>query len=59
VSPAPVWNDGHEINAIPDAGVPSARYTGPLTVVSTGPCARNVSGTFIAIINVTTSTTQI
>jgi len=35
-------NDGHEINAVPDATVPSARYTVPLTVVSAGPYACNV-----------------
>jgi hypothetical protein len=41
-SPSAVWNDGHEIRAVPDAAVPSARYTVSLTVVRAGPCACNV-----------------
>src|SRR5208282_4344954 len=40
-SPSAVWNDGHEISTVPDAAVPSARYTVLLTVVSAGPCACN------------------
>src|SRR5208282_2770230 len=38
-SPSAVWNDGHEISTVPDAAVPSARYTVSLIVVSAGPCA--------------------
>jgi hypothetical protein len=42
--PSAVWNDGHETSTVPDAAVPSARYTVPLIVVSAGPCACNVVG---------------
>jgi len=38
--PSAVVNAGHEINSVPEAGVPSARYTVSLTVVNAGDCAR-------------------
>jgi hypothetical protein len=41
-SPPALWNDGQEISTVPDAAVPSARYTVSLIVVSAGPCACNV-----------------
>jgi hypothetical protein len=41
-SPSADWNVGHEISTVPEAVLPSARYTVPLMVVSAGPWARNV-----------------
>ena len=40
-----------KINTVPDAEVPSARYTVPLTVVSAGPCACKVIDNINAVIN--------
>lgn len=48
-SPSAVWNDGQEINATPDAGVPSARYTVSLIVVSAGPCPCSATADVSAI----------
>jgi hypothetical protein len=56
-SPSALWNDGHEINTVPDATVPSARYTVPLTVVSAGPCACNLVDSANAISKTSTSKT--
>jgi hypothetical protein len=42
-SPSAVWNDGHEISTVPDAALPSARYTVSLIVVRAGPWAYNVA----------------
>lgn len=35
--PSAVLNAGHEINKVPPAGCPSARYTTSLTIVVAGP----------------------
>src|SRR5208282_6738719 len=50
-SPSAVWNDGHEISTVPDAALPSARYTVSLIVVRAGPWAYNVVDNVHAISN--------
>src|SRR5208337_3972990 len=59
-SPSADWNDGHEISTVPDAALPSARYTVPLIVVSANPCACDVVDNVetISTVSATPSTTS-
>jgi hypothetical protein len=45
-------NDGQEISAVPPAGVPSARYTVSMIVVSAGPAPRIIAELITAASNI-------